>query len=64
MFAEKEIHFDKYGDTKSEYGWEIDHIKPLAKGGGNEMENLQPLHWKVNKKKGKRWPVSLKDYCP
>ena len=33
----KEIHFDKYGDTSSDYGWEIDHIKPIAKGGGDEI---------------------------
>ena len=28
-----EIHFNKYGDTTSDYDWEIDHIKPVARGG-------------------------------
>ena len=24
--------------------WEIDHVRPLQHGGGNELSNLQPLH--------------------
>ena len=59
----QEIHFNKYGDTKSDYGWEIDHIKPIAKGGGDELDNLQPLYWKTNRLKGDNWPVNPKDYC-
>ena len=42
------IHFDAYGDRGSPYGWEVDHIVAVAKGGGDEMENLQPLHWRNN----------------
>ena len=34
---------------------EIDHKKPRAKGGGNEMENLQVLHRHCNKKKRDSW---------
>ena len=60
--CESEIHHDQYG-KKSEYGWEIDHIKPISKCGGNEINNLQPLYWKTNKNKSDKWPVSPKDYC-
>lgn len=36
----------------TEFGWEIDHIIPVSKGGTDDMDNLQPLHWKNNRKKG------------
>lgn len=26
----------QYGNRNSSYGWEIDHIKPQSKGGGDE----------------------------
>ena len=40
-----------YGDRKSQYGWEIDHITPESKGGGNELSNLRPLQWQNNASK-------------
>ena len=46
------IHFKEYGNRGSEFGWEIDHIVPIVKGGGDELSNLQPLHWKNNASKG------------
>ena len=42
------ISFTAYGDRTSEYGWEIDHIIPIADGGTDVIGNLRPLHWKVN----------------
>ncbi len=49
---------DKYGDRNNKYGWEIDHIKPLAKGGTDDMSNLQPLNWNNNVRKGDTYPWS------
>lgn len=37
-----------YGDRKSPYGWEVDHINTQANGGGDELSNLRPLHWENN----------------
>lgn len=35
----------EYGDRKSQYGWEIDHISP---GGSDALGNLRTLQWKNN----------------
>ena len=29
----------------SEYGWVIDHIKPISEGGTNDILNLRPMQW-------------------
>lgn len=44
-----------YGQT-TEFGWEIDHIKPVAAGGSDDLSNLQPLFWKNNRHKSDSWP--------
>lgn len=49
----REIHRNEYG-KKTEFGWNIDHVRPISYGGSNELENLQPLHWKTNKEKGQK----------
>lgn len=46
-----------YGNTKSEYGWEIDHIRPLAADGTYDDSNLLPTHWRNNRSKGDNYPT-------
>lgn len=54
------MKYSEHGNVKSKHGWEIDHIKPTAKGGANAFDNLQPLQWENNRTKGDNYPWS----CP
>lgn len=48
---------DAYGDREREFGWEIDHVFPIDKGGDNNLLNLRPMNWKNNVSKGNDYPV-------
>ena len=50
------MQFDAYGDTNSQYGWEVDHQQPVAHGGADNLANLQPLYWRNNRHKADNWP--------
>lgn len=54
----KPMKFSEYGNTNSENGWEVDHIKPVAKQGSDDLLNLQPLQWDNNRRKGDTYPWS------
>lgn len=45
------MYYDSYGKD-TEKGWEIDHIRPKARGGSDATVNLQALNTKVNRQKG------------
>ncbi len=58
------IKFSDYGNRNSETGWEIDHIKPISKGGKDNIENLRPLQWQNNAEKSDgRLTVSFRQVC-
>ena len=46
------ICYADYDNRQSEYGWQIDHIQPIALGGFDELANLRPLHWWANARLG------------
>ena len=49
------IKFDAYGEA-TDLGWHIDHKIPVSQDGGDELENLQPLHWRNNLGKSDNYP--------
>lgn len=44
------IRKSSYG-SQGEYGWQVDHKKPKAKGGTDNPRNLQALHWEAKLEK-------------
>ena len=53
------IKYEEHGKNTL-YGWHIDHNVPVSLGGGDNLENLQPLHWRNNLDKSDNFPWS----CP
>jgi len=50
----REILKAAYGQDGSQYGWNIDHIKPKSKGGTDRVDNLQIVHISTNQEKADR----------
>ena len=50
------IRRGSYG-TIGKFGWELDHKKPKSRGGSDSARNIQPLHWKENRKKSNKYPT-------
>ncbi len=54
----KVMDWSYYGTTvRGGTGWEIDHVLPVSRGGGDELSNLQPLQWENNRSKSDDWPT-------
>ena len=50
------IIWDQYGNRENSYGWEIDHILPISKGGRDIADNLRALQHQNNASKGDDYP--------
>jgi 5-methylcytosine-specific restriction endonuclease McrA len=50
-----EIYKPSFGKQGAK-SWEVDHIKPVAKGGSDNLQNLQPLQTDANREKGDAYP--------
>ena len=58
-WMKRNLHTD--GNTALSLEWEIDHIKPKAKGGTDDISNLQPLQWENNRNKSDNYPATAAD---
>jgi hypothetical protein len=43
------ISYSHFGNTASEFGWEIDRIKTGSASGSDDISNLRPLHLRCHR---------------
>lgn len=55
-FAGREIAKAAYNDRNSNYGWNVDHILPLSRGGKTADHNLVCCHILTNDEKADKFP--------
>lgn len=60
-FAGYKILKCAYGQINSRYGWDIDHIQPLSKGGTDTDDNKQIVHVKTNDEKADKTTFIIDD---
>lgn len=55
---DEEGHLMRWGSygTQGNFGWELDHRFPQAKGGTDSSKNLRALHWRENREKSDKYP--------
>lgn len=64
-FAGREIAKAAYNDRNSSYGWNVDHVLPLSRGGKTADYNLVCCHILTNDEKADRFPcfkANTKEY--
>lgn len=53
------VRYADYGNRKSPFGWELDHIVPRLPEGTADTENLQALHWRATAARSENVPSAL-----
>ncbi|MCH5148986.1 MAG: HNH endonuclease [Clostridiales bacterium] len=60
-FAGRKILKSAFGQVNSKYGWDIDHIQPLSKGGTDTDANKQIVHVITNDEKADKTTFIIDD---
>ena len=55
-FSGRLIYKNEYG-IRSDHGWTLDHILPLAMNGPDTWDNIQITHWITNEEKPIKIPL-------
>ena len=50
------MRWDMYGQQDNIFGWQVDHIFPISRGGDDHPENLRALQHQNNASKGDDYP--------